>query len=58
MSAGGGHESCGEGGKGQNVAVHGGKEEVGWGSRDEWGRGGVGVWSNLLKNRFMSFTYV
>ena len=36
----------------------GGMEEVVGGSRDDWAGEGLSVWSNLLKNRFRSFTHV
>ena len=52
------HESCRKGGRGENGAVNGVMEEVVVGSRDDWAGEGVGVLSNLLKNRFMLFTHV
>ena len=52
------HESCGKGGKGENGAINRGDERGGGGSRDDWAGGGVGVWSNLLNNRLLSFTHV
>ena len=33
-------------------------EEVVGGSRDDWAGEGVGVWSNILKDRFMWFTHI